>query len=80
VITQRVDIIQVCSKAFVTPSFEMVLKSTVIESDEESRKARIKAELQLGTEIATLVGSSQLSNFLKFENDEIADFRRSAVQ
>ena len=77
---QRVDFIQVCNLAFVTPHFEMIEKSQVKETDEESRKRRIKSELQLGTQIASLVGSAQLSNFLKFENDEIADFRRSAME
>lgn len=77
---QRVDFIQVCSLAFVTPHFEMIEKSQAKETDEEARKKRIKSELQLGTQIASLVGSAQLSNFLKFENDEIADFRRCAIE
>ena len=77
---QRVDFIQVCSLAFVTPQFEMVEKATAQQTDDESRKSRIKSEIGLGTTIASLVGSSQLSNFLKFENDEIAFFRRSAVE
>mmetsp|Transcript_419 Transcript_419/g.1446 ORF Transcript_419/g.1446 Transcript_419/m.1446 type:complete len:1166 (-) Transcript_419:175-3672(-) len=77
---QRVDFIQVCTKAFITPQLEMVAKADVGTLDEEGRKARIKSELQLGTEIAVLVGSSQLTNFLQYENAEIADFRRCAIR
>ena len=78
--TQRVDFIQVCNLAFVTPRFEMVEKTEIKELDEDARKTRIKSELALGNQIASLVGSAQLSNFLKYENDEIADFRRSATR
>merc|ERR1712100_905336 len=77
---QRVDFIQVCSLAFVTPQFEMIEKADAKQTDEEKRKLRIKGEIGLGTSIASLVGSAQLSNFLKFENDEIADFRKNAVE
>lgn len=58
----------------------MVEKSTAQEKSEDARKLRIKGELSLGTQIASLVGSSQLSNFLKFEDDEIAYFRCEAVK
>lgn len=77
---QRVDFIQVCTKAFITPQLEMIPREDAKIPDEKERKDRIKNELKLGTEIATLVGSSQLSNFLQYENAEIADFRRCAVQ
>jgi hypothetical protein len=76
----RVDFIQVCSKSFVTPQFEMKLRTEIPEINEESRKAKMVEELKLGTEISSLVGSEQVGNFLGFENDEVADFRRAVIQ
>jgi hypothetical protein len=75
-----VKFIQVCTKSFVTPSFDLVLKSQVSEIDEATRKALMRRELLLGTQIASLVGSSEIANFLEYENDEIADFRRSGIK
>ena len=74
------DFIQVCSKAYVTPQFELVLKDSVKEIDDNERKSRLKSEILLGNTIGSLIGSEYVSNFLEFENDEIADFRRAAVR
>ena len=58
----------------------MVCKDFVKEIDEEARKNRNLQELALGISIANVIGPELLSSLLGYEDDEIADFRRSAMK
>lgn len=78
--TQRIDFIQACTKAYVTPSFCLVHKSKAKMLDESSRLKRLKKEILLSNDIASLIGSKHTSNYLEFEDDEIANFRRQAMK
>lgn len=79
-ITQRVDFVQVCSKAYVTPRFCLIEKRRVKMLDEETRLDKLKEEILLSNDIALLIGSKHTSNYLEFEDDEIASFRRRAMK
>jgi len=76
----RVDFIQVCSRAFVTPNFTMIPVNQMKPVDESLRKLALKTELLRGTQIDALIGTGFSSTFLELENDEIAALRRSAIK
>eukprot|EP01094_Clydonella_sp_ATCC50884_P017222 TRINITY_DN2958_c0_g3_i1.p1 TRINITY_DN2958_c0_g3~~TRINITY_DN2958_c0_g3_i1.p1 ORF type:complete len:1072 (-),score=431.54 TRINITY_DN2958_c0_g3_i1:1764-4550(-) len=77
----RVDFLQVCSKAYVTPKLAMIPRTLMPrEMEEEARKKRMLRELKAATEISELVGNTELRAFLECENPEITHFRRQGAK
>ena len=74
------DFIQACSKAYVTPRFIVIEKRHARMPDEEARKERLNGEIMLSHHIAQLIGGVHTSNFLEYEDDEVAFFRRNAIK
>ena len=48
--------------------------------DENARKERLNKEIALSHHISLLIGGTHTSNFLEYEDDEIAFFRRNAIK